>query len=132
MHTTVNVNPRLAQYLLSGRDEVSVFAERLQLGYLFDGSKVFRVRTYPNLSLVGFSFDCTAWFEIDDVKLTSLTFQPVLRLRLHSRDPGGPEPHRIDFMGDDVINKGPFWQPALTIDLTRVPDRGPRTSPPGP
>lgn len=206
-HVSVNLNPLFFQILSTWNQEASLFAERLQLGYLFDGSLLnlqpgasalapptqtisvsdtaswetgvkvgvkgaglsfgvtdkvtlsvtdwlvgldpassqvlwdywihvpYDVRTqsrggnvedFPNISLVGFSFDTSAWFEIDDASVTTAVLQPALRLQVGRQKLGPVNVQETRHIGDETINKGPFWQPKLTVDLTRIPVRQPR------
>lgn len=81
-----------------------------------------------NTSLVGFSFDTIAWFEIFDLAQTSVAFRPAFRLQvthLYISEPvtgsGGSHEEETKFLGDSDISK-PSAEP-LVIDLTKVPDR---------
>jgi hypothetical protein len=78
---------------------------------------------YPNISLTGFSFDTSAWFEVSS-KQETVTFQPVLQatvtaLLVNVFDNRVPNVERY-IRGDVNIPDGPFFQPALEVDLRKV------------
>jgi hypothetical protein len=79
-----------------------------------------------NTSLIGFSFDTIAWFEIFDLTQTSVDFRPSFRLRVSHRkieDVFGEivTTDETSFLGDaDIANPS---APPLVIDLTKIPNR---------
>jgi hypothetical protein len=82
----------------------------------------------PNTSLIGFSFDTIAWFEIFDLTQTSVSFTPsfqlqVTHLEIDLQGLDGTDTHvdEPSLFGDADISK-PTAQPLL-IDLTKIPDR---------
>ena len=85
------------------------------------------VQRYPNLSLVGFSFDTSAWFEVQGSEPRVVTFQPVLQASVASfRFFGGDrrDLKRIT-RGDANLPVGPFFQAPIPVDLSKVPNLKP-------
>lgn len=84
------------------------------------------VHSYPNLSLVGFSFDTSGWFEIQGSEPRVVTFQPVLQASLAKfqlrsfTTTSAPALTRIT-RGDVSLPGGPFFQPGIDVDLRKVP-----------
>jgi hypothetical protein len=88
------------------------------------------VRSYPNLSLVGFSFDTSAWFEVEGPQPRVVDFQPVLQASLASfqlLEAGITEVPVLKRItrGDVSLPGGPFFQPAIHVDLSKVPNLRP-------
>lgn len=78
-----------------------------------------RLDRLSNISLVGFSFDTVAWFEVFDLNRQSVEMRPVFSLRMASFRHGAYEPK---ILGDGDVGQ-PVSQPPLLIDLTKVPNR---------
>jgi hypothetical protein len=80
-----------------------------------------------NTSLIGFSFDTIAWFEVFDLKQTSVSFRPSFRLQVTHLDDGVVTGRKFvhqdesSFLGDPDISQ-PGAEP-LVIDLMRIPNR---------
>jgi hypothetical protein len=72
-----------------------------------------------NTSLVGFSFDTVAWFEVFELNRPSVELRPVFSLRMASFRLGVYEPA---ILGDGDVMQ-PVAQPPLLVDLTKVPNR---------
>jgi hypothetical protein len=78
-----------------------------------------RLDRLANISLIGFSFDTVAWFEVFDLNRPAVELRPVYSLRVASFRPGF---YKAETLGDRDVGQ-PVSQPPLLIDLTKVPNR---------
>lgn len=88
--------------------------------------KLARPERLPNNSTVGFSFDTTAWLETTDPGQAAVELQPVFKLQVGHFERVHAPTYEGRTLGDENFVSGPYRQPPLKIDLTRVPDRSPR------
>jgi hypothetical protein len=78
-----------------------------------------RLDRLSNISLVGFSFDTVAWFEVFELNRPSVELRPVCSLRVVTFRPGF---YGAEILGDKDVMQ-PVTQPPLLVDLTKVPNR---------
>jgi hypothetical protein len=78
-----------------------------------------RLDRLSNISLVGFSFDTVAWFEVFELNRPSVELRPVFSLRMANFR---PRFYEAEILGDRDVTQ-PVAQPPLLVDLTKVPNR---------